>query len=108
MLSKLYNLLNSIPGFKGKVAYRFSPDGAAPALPFICYEVDGTDNFIADNKVKHEISDVSIDLYSKNKDIASEELVESALDDASIPWNKVETYIDDEKCYMITYSIRLL
>lgn len=108
MLDKLYNLLNSINGFQGKVAYRFFQKGAAPALPFICYEVEGSDNFIADNKVKHRIDDVSIDLYTKKKDTASEELVESALDDASIPWNKTESYIEAEECYMITYSIRLL
>lgn len=108
MLSDLYTILTGITGFSKKVAYRCFPVGEAPALPYICYEIEGSRNFIGDNEVIKEILDVDIDLYSKNKDTVSEGLIESALKTAKIPWNKIETYIDSEDCYMVTYSITLI
>ena len=36
-MDNLFKILNSITGFKDKVAYRMFPVGAAPALPFIVY-----------------------------------------------------------------------
>lgn len=108
MLSDLYTILTGITGFSKKVAYRCFPVGEAPALPYICYEIEGSRNFIGDNEVIKEILDVDIDLYSKNKDTVSEGLIESALKTAKIPWNKAETYIDSEDCYMVTYSITLI
>ena len=108
MLSNLYTILTGITGFSKKVAYRCFPVGEAPALPYICYEVDGSRNVIGDNEVIKEILDVNIDLYSKQKDTTSEGLIETALKTAKIPWNKTETYIDTEDCFMVTYSITLI
>lgn len=108
MLADLFTILNSITGFKDKVAYRFFPVGQAPALPFICYEVTESRNVIGSNTVIKEVLDVDIDLYSKQKDTASEGLIESALNTAKIPWNKTETYIESEQCLMVTYSITLI
>lgn len=108
MLEGLYKILNSITGFTDKVTYRAFPVGEAPALPFICYLVTNSDNFFADDVVTHQILDVDVELYTKNKDLASESAIESALNDNKIPWNKTEDYIDSEQCYMITYSIRLV
>lgn len=108
MLEYLYTILNGISGFTGKVAYHAFPVDAAPKLPFICYLVTDSNNFFADDTVAHEVLDVDVELYTKNKDLASEGLIESALNLNKIPWNKVESYIDSEQCYMITYSIRLI
>ena len=108
MLSDLYTILSGITGFSKKVAYRCFPVGQAPALPYICYEVDDSRNVIGDNEVIKEILDVDVDLYSKQKDTVSEGLIESALKTAKIPWNKSETYIDSEACFMVTYSITLI
>ena len=108
MLSNLYTILTGITGFSKKVAYRCFPVGQAPALPYIYYEVEGSRNVIGDNEVIKEVLDVSIDLYSKQKDTTSEGLIEAALKTAKIPWNKTETYIDTEDCFMDTYSITLI
>lgn len=106
-LAELYNLLSSITGFTSKVTYRAWPEGEAPELPFICYLERGTDNFKADSKVYHKINDVDIELYTNSKEPGTELLVENALDSADISWDKHETYIDDEHCYQITYSITI-
>lgn len=106
-LEELFGILNSITGFKGKVAYRFFPVGKVPPLPFICYFETSTDNTFADNKVYNTFKGVSVELYTESKDLKSEGLIEDALNQASIPWNKYEQYIDTEKCYQITYSMEV-
>lgn len=76
-------------------------------LPFICYMETGTNNFGADNKVYSVIRDITIELYTKTKDIITEMNLEDTLDDYEIFWNKEETWLDDEKCYMIIYQIEI-
>ena len=107
-MDNLFTILNSITGFKDKVAYRMFPVGAAPALPFIVYYSQGTDNQFVDNKTYHVVEDINICLYSRQKDTTSESAIESALNNNSIPWNKSEAYIDSEECYEITYEITLI
>lgn len=107
-MDNLFTILNSITGFKDKVAYRMFPVGAAPALPFIVYYSQGTDNQFGDNKTYHVVEDINICLYSRQKDTTSESAIESALNNNNIPWNKSEAYIDSEECYEITYEITLI
>ena len=107
-MDNLFTILNSITGFKDKVAYRMFPVGAAPALPFIVYYSQGTDNQFGDNKTYHVVEDMNICLYSRQKDTTSESAIESALNNNNIPWNKSEAYIDSEECYEITYEITLI
>lgn len=106
-LEELFAILNGIPEFNNKVAYRCFPTTKAPKLPFICYLATSTNNVFADNKTYDVIRGIDVELYTENKDVASESLVEQALDDANIPWNKYEEYIDTEKCYQITYSVEV-
>lgn len=106
-LSELNDKLKSISGFEEKVAYRCFPEGKAPELPFICYLETGSDNFSADNISYLKKKVVSIELYSKNKDIASEEAIESKLDELGLPFEKDETYIQSEKCYEIVYTVEV-
>lgn len=106
-LKALTTMLKSITGFETKVAYRQFMEGHAPALPFIVYYVEGSDNFLADGKVYLARQNVVIELYSEEKDVASEALIEAKLDANNIPWEKVEDYIDSEHMYMITYSITI-
>ena len=106
-LAELYTALKSITGFSKKVVYRAWPVGEAPSLPFIVFLVEGSDNFGADNIVYKAINRVNIELYSKNKDTVSEGLIESLLESLSIYWEKDETYLDDEQCYEIIYSIEV-
>ena len=106
-LAELNTQLKSLTGFSKKVVYRAWPVGQAPSLPFICFMVDESDNFGADDIVYKAINRVNIELYSKNKDTVSEGLIEALLESLSIYWEKNETYIDDEQCYEIIYTIEV-
>ena len=107
MLEELRQLLESIKGFRNKVAYRAFPVNEAPKLPFICYLETGTDNFYADNTVYQSASVVDIELYSRNRDIVSEKLIEEKLRENHITWSKDIEYLDDEKCYETIYTVEV-
>lgn len=106
-LSELFTILNTIPVFKDKVAYRAFPVGHVPNLPYICYLATQTNNFKADNKVYKVIQGIDVELYTATKDESVEATLESALNANSIVWQKYEDYIDDENVYMITYELEV-
>ena len=85
-------------------AYDHFAEGEAPDPPFLCYLLPGSDNFSADGKVYHRISEVRLELYTDFKDLSSEQQVETALDAAGIFYNKTETWIASEKLYEVLYS----
>ena len=85
-------------------AYDHFAEGEAPDPPFLCYLLPGSDNFSADGKVYHKISEVRLELYTDFKDLSSEQQVETALDAEGIFYNKTETWIDSEKLYEVLYS----
>lgn len=89
------------------VTYRAWPVGEAPQLPWIAYIETGSDNFAADGIAYGLIKTVDIELYTKAKDPATEALVEKALTDAGIFWQKTETYIEGEAALEIVYEIEV-
>lgn len=107
MLEELSIILESIAGFKDKVAYRSFPVGEAPKLPFICYLETQTNNIYADNEVYMSMSVVDIELYSKHRDLRSEKKIEDKLRENHITWTKDIEYIDDEKCYEVIYTVEV-
>ena len=104
-LADVFTMLKSIDGFAKKVAYRSFPVGKAPKLPYICYLDTETSNFVADNKVYTVIQSIDIELYSKDKDFASEALIEAKLALNNIVWEKYEEYLEDEQMYEVVYTI---
>lgn len=106
-LSEFKDELNSINGFENKVAYLCFPEKQAPELPYICYLESGSNNFNADNHAYLKSKIVDVELYSKNKDIASEEAIEEKFDELGIPFEKDETYIKSEKCYEVIYTVEV-
>ena len=91
--------------FAGKVAYRAFPAEAAPELPFICLLETETDNFTADSKVYQKRQYVNIELYSAQKDVASENAIEAMFDANSVIWEKSEEYIDTEEMVEVIYEV---
>lgn len=75
-------------------------------LPFICYLVIDSDNFIADNKVYREILNVDIELYS-NKDFEAENKIKAMLNENELPYSYDEIYIKDEEVFKSTFSIQI-
>ena len=100
-MEKLLSILDSI-GIP--YAYDHFAEGESPEPPFLCYLLPGSDNFSADGKVDHKISEVRLELYTDYKDLASEQKVEDTLDAAGLFYNKTETWIDSEKLYEVLYS----
>lgn len=85
------------------VAYRFFEQ--PQTLPYITYEVIGSDNFAADNKVWNAKSRIQIELYTKTKSLETEAKVENVL--ASVFWNKTEEYIESLHCLQVIYEIEV-
>ena len=96
----LYNLLKQT---KLPVAYHHFT--SPPAPPDIVYLFAYSSNFGADNKVYKTEKNYHVELYSKAKDLASEKLIEDALDANDIYWEKTETYIDSEGLFQVLYEI---
>lgn len=106
-LANIKTLLEGITGFSNKVVYHHWPVGEAPALPWIVFYEDGSNNFAADGIVYTPITDVTIQLYSKLKDPTSEAAIEAALTAAGVFYDKSEAYLDDEHCFVETYEIEV-
>ena len=106
-LTEFYSKLKSITGFETKVAYRQFRVGQAPTLPFMVYYVEDSNNFLADNKVYLAKQNVVVELYSENKDVTSEGLIEKMFNDNDIPWRKFEDYIESEHMNMVTYEVTI-
>ena len=103
----LYTALTGITGFAKKVAYRFFPEGEAPALPSITFLGTYSNNFVADNKVYLPGTHIQIELYTATIDETSEGLVESCLNGLGLPYTKTENWLTDESCYQILYEIEI-
>ena len=106
-IAQFKEILEGITDFKGKIVYRQFKEGSAPALPFVCFYVNDTDNFKADNSVHLKRQNIIVELYTATKSPATEQLIETALDNAGIPWDYTETYIDSESCYLIAYNVEV-
>lgn len=87
------------------VTYRAWPEDSAPPLPFICYLSTGTNTLPADGSVYYQWDDIRVELYTKWKDTEAEAKVEAALND--LHWTKTGTYVESERCYIITYEIEV-
>lgn len=83
--------------------YQFNNDTAV-APPFICYFYTGDNDLLADNTNYQKIENLVVELYTDEKDFANEALVETALSDAGLVYNREESYLDSEKLYMVIYT----
>lgn len=87
--------------------YQFEKDTAKDP-PFICFFYPENNDFLADNTNYAHITELTIELYTDNKDFTAEAAVEAALEAAEIVYEKDETYIDSERMYMVTYTTEVL
>ena len=76
-----------------------------PKLPYILFYYDDTDAEIADNEIYYEIDNYVIELYTKKKDITLEKKFEKIMRENKIIYHKSETFLKDEKIFIITYEI---
>lgn len=97
-ITEIYALLEQT-GYP--VAYH-SFQGKVPPMPYLCYFVPYSRNFLADGKVYARFFHLQVELYTKYKDFEAEEKVEAAL--SRFCWSKDENYLKEESCYQIIYE----
>lgn len=93
-----------VEGFGVPFAYYMFADNTGQQPPFICFYYPGIDDAYADNSNYQRITQLVIEVYTDNKDFALETTVETGLAAAGLTYQKSETYIDEEKLYMVTYE----
>ena len=100
-------ILSILRGLGIPFAYDHFAQGESPDPPFICYLIPASDNFSADGKVYYEVDLYNIELYTDLKDFSLERKIEEALDEASIFYNKSETWIESESLYEVLYTFEM-
>lgn len=89
------------------VAYLEFPEETCPDMPFIVYQEVGKNAFSADDMAYVKAHQLQVDLYTKTKDEAMEELLESVLDEASIFYNCSADPENDELCHRMIYEMEV-
>lgn len=106
-LTQLNTLLKATGYPVAYLQFKVTPNNPAPKPPFITYLVDSSENFFADNVTYSKANNVSIELYTNNKDLSAESKLESLLDENEISYDSYETYIESENLYQKNYEVRL-
>lgn len=87
--------------------YQFNDDTAVDP-PFIVFYYPENIDLKADGTNYQKIESLIIELYTDNKDFEQEAAVESVLKANGLTWSRVETYIDSEKMYLVTFNTSIL
>lgn len=88
------------------LTYRQWPENEAPALPYLVYYESSADTVSADGIAYYKISHITVELYTKDKDLAAEAALESAL--LALHWQKTnEQYLDTEHMMMCSYEFEV-
>lgn len=87
--------------------YYSFPEKEAPELPYITFYYPSSRNIASDDEVYQQVEELTIELYTENKDFALEKNVESVLKANKIVWDKSEDYINSEHMFMITYETEI-
>lgn len=91
------------------VAYQaFDESEDAPPPPFICYLFPNNDLESADNINYAKIEELDIELYTSYKDFELENTIETVLTQHGFSFSREETYLSDEKVYMVTFITEVL
>lgn len=102
-LAQLATALNAI------YPTRYSHFAKKQEPPFICYLDDGEDNFHADDSVLVEGTLVTVELYSKTKDLAAERKIKDLFNENKMPYEKGPTiFLESERLFLTTFSIKLI
>lgn len=102
-LEELYQALKSI-GLP--VAYRAFKAPQKP--PFLVYLFAYKSDMMAENQNYVDIDNFQIELYTENKDPATEKLVESKLRELGLPYTKTEAFVQSEGLFQLVYDIQLI
>lgn len=74
--------------------YAYMVHRTKPVMPFFTYFFGPSGNFIADDMVYHEQTDIGIQIVSDKKEFALERELKDALNDNKIVWSQEPDYYD--------------
>lgn len=86
--------------------YSYGPFNTSIKPPHLMAKQTDSNNFGADNKVYSTSNKINLELTTNKKDQNLEYKVENEIL-YDIFWEKVETYIDDEKVYNVSYFFEI-
>lgn len=89
-------------------AYYQFPNNTGIAPPFVCFYFNSSSDFAADNTNYQRIRQLSLELYTDNKDFTLEQTVENILNQHGLVYSREETYLDSEKMYMVTFMTEII
>ena len=75
--------------------------------PYIVFIRPTADTVSSDYKVHGKYQNYNIELYTNKKDLAAEKKLEDIIGLIDPEYDTLETYIDTEKMYQVTYSITI-
>lgn len=106
--TEVNTMLNEIKTTYGvPYAYYAFPENEAPALPYITFYYPASRNIPRDDGVYTKVEELTIELYTENKNFTLELNVETILNKYGIVWDKSEDYITSEHMFMITYETEI-
>ena len=89
-------------------AYDLFPSNIAPEPPYIVFNYPQSNDFGADNINYVSIDLLNIELYTANKDFATEQSVETVLNANGLFYEKSEAYIRQENLFQISYVCQVI
>lgn len=84
------------------------PEEKAPDLPYILFYFPENNDFVADGKNYAKVAVCNIELYTEEKDFATETMVEDLLEANDLPYTKEEQYIETERMFEVLYVVEIL
>lgn len=85
---------------------QFDPGELDGVDKYIAYFESDKIRYLADDKVYHYEPHFAVELYTKYKDINTEQDLIGLFDKNEVPWSGgVSTYIDSEKMYMTVFYV---
>lgn len=97
-----------IAGIELPYAYHHFPENTGQQPPFVCFYYPASADMIADDTNYRRINQMTVELYTDNKDFTLEQQVETVLTNAGLIWTKEEFYIDEERMYLASYLTEVL
>ena len=88
--------------------YEWKEGDVIPNLPYVVFYFPSSDNMSADNVVHQNIERMNIEVYSKEKDFAIEQHVETILNHNGFYWEKYEAFIESEDMYQVMYQMEVV
>ena len=76
--------------------------------PFVVFYYPGIDDLYADNINYQRITQLTIELYTDEKDFENESVIEEKLTEYGLSYEKTEVYIDTEKMYEVIYTMEVV